>query len=103
MTMRKKLRRGFFAAESAGALVLAMTLLMLISTMVVKQNQAEQRLSRIRGELRAAETAMLELAEKKELPAGFQMERLTDKAPEGYTWVRIHSLVGLAPNGGGAR
>jgi len=92
--------RGFFATEAAWSLGLALLLLMIMTTMVVRQNNAESKLAAIRTATRATETAMLNLQSGKNLPTGFQLEKLPTKAPPGHTWVRItspsnDSLIGL--------
>jgi len=101
--------------EAAWSLGLALLLLMIMTVMVMQQNKAEMKLSLIRSASRATETALLELKAGKPLPAGFQLEKLPDKAPQGYAWVRVTgqsngnertekvyrercSLVGLTPS-----
>jgi hypothetical protein len=98
-------RRGFLSFDVVAGLSLALLLLTMLATLVVKQRQAENRLAATRSAMRAAETALLQLQVGQTAPADVQLERLPDAAPPGKAWVRLTiprsehqpaaSLVGL--------
>jgi hypothetical protein len=100
-------RRGFLSFDVAAGLALALLLLTLLGTLIIKQRQAESRLAATRAATRDAETALLQLQAGQNPSKDIQLQRLADAAPPGQAWVRLTipkrerfpaaTLVGLVP------